>query len=199
MANSNLLSDLEAYRNQAMADLVFKNVSGAERFFAYVGPNGKNIANNAVALVSKRDSDFIGTLAKQAMSRDIANGNIKFGNKGVTFYTVDFPAGDDGGAETVVIPEAGTVVGLYAVTNAACAGTEVVTATVAGNSIVDATGDNDQLVAASAASGKAKSMSLNATAANLTFNGRSTLSVAISNFATNDDATIVVAVAHHTL
>lgn len=199
MANSNLLSDLEAYRNQAMADLVFKNVSGAERFFAYVGPNGKNIANNAVALVSKRDSDFIGTLAKQAMSRDIANGNIKFGNKGVTFYTVDFPAADDGGAETVVIPEAGTVVGVYAVTNAGCEGGEVVTATVAGNSIVDTTGTNDELVAASAASGKAKSMALSGTAANLTFKGRSTLSVAISNFATDDAATIVVAVAHHTL
>lgn len=199
MANSNLLSDLEAYRNQAMADLVFKNVSGASRFFAYVGPNGQTVANNAVALVSKRDSDFIGTLAKQAMSRDIANGNIKFGNKGVTFYTVDFPAGDDGGAVTMVIPEAGTVVGLYAVTNAACAGNEVVVAVIGSNSIVDLTDDNDQLVAASAASGKAKSMALNATPANLTFKGGSTLGISITNFATNDDATIVVAVAHHTL
>ena len=199
MANSNLLGDLELYRNQAMADLVFKNVSGGERFFAYVGPNGDTLANNEVALVSKRDSDFIGTLAKQAMSRDIANGNIKFGNKGVTFYTVDFPAGDDGGAETVVIPEAGTVVGIYAVTNAGCEGTEVVTATIGGDSIVDVTGTNDQLVIASAASGKAKSMSLSGTAANLTFKGRSTLLVGISNFTGDDAATIVVAVAHHTL
>lgn len=199
MANSNLLGDLELYRNQAMADLVFKNVSGGERFFAYVGPNGDTLANNEVALVSKRDSDFIGTLAKQAMSRDIANGNIKFGNKGVTFYTVDFPATDDGGAETVVIPEAGTVVGVYAVTNAGCEGGEVVTATIGGNSIVNVTGTNDELVIASAASGKAKSMSLSGTAANLTFKGRSTLSVAISSFTGDDAATIVVAVAHHTL
>ena len=199
MANSNLLGDLELYRNQAMADLVFKNVSGGERFFAYVGPNGDTLADNEVALVSKRDSDFIGTLAKQAMSRDIANGNIKFGNKGVTFYTVDFPAIDDGGAETVVIPEAGTVVGIYAVTNAGCEGGEVVTATIGGNSIVDTAGTNDQLVIASAASGKAKSMSLSGTAAHLTFKGRSTLSVGITSFTGDDAATIVVAVAHHTL
>ena len=199
MANSNLLGDLELYRNQAMADLVFKNVSGGERFFAYVGPNGDTLANNEVALVSKRDSDFIGTLAKQAMSRDIANGNIKFGNKGVTFYTVDFIAGDDGAAENVVIPEAGTVVGIYAVTNAGCEGTEVVTATIGGTSIVDTAGTNDELVIASAASGKAKSMSLSGTAANLTFKGRSTLSVGISSFTGDDAATIVVAVAHHTL
>lgn len=199
MANSNLLGDLELYRNQAMADLVFKNVSGGERFFAYVGPNGDTLANNEVALVSKRDSDFIGTLAKQAMSRDIANGNIKFGNKGVTFYTVDFIATDDGGNETVVIPEAGTVVGIYAVTNAGCEGTEVVTATIGGTSIVDTAGTNDELVIASAASGKAKSMSLSGTAANLTFKGRSTLLVGISNFTGDDAATIVVAVAHHTL
>lgn len=199
MANSNLLGDLELYRNQAMADLVFKNVSGGERFFAYVGPNGDTLADNEVALVSKRDSDFIGTLAKQAMSRDIANGNIKFGNKGVTFYTVDFPAGDDGGAETVVIPEAGTVVGIYAVTNAGCEGGEAVTATIGSSPIVSTAGTNEELVAASAASGKAKSMSLSGTAANLTFKGRSTLSVAISSFTGDDAATIVVAVAHHTL
>ena len=199
MANSNLLGDLELYRNQAMADLVFKNVSGGERFFAYVGPNGDTLADNEVALVSKRDSDFIGTLAKQAMSRDIANGNIKFGNKGVTFYTVDFIAGDDGGAETVVIPEAGTVVGIYAVTNAGCEGGEAVTATIGSSPIVSTAGTNEELVAASAASGKAKSMSLSGTAANLTFKGRSTLSVAISSFTGDDAATIVVAVAHHTL
>ena len=60
-------------------------------------------------------------------------------------------------------------------------------------------GTNEELVAASAASGKAKSMSLSGTAANLTFKGRSTLSVAISSFTGDDAATIVVAVAHHTL
>jgi len=191
MANSNLLTDLESYRNFAMASHVYRNTSGAARFFAYIGPNGKELASGATEVVDMRASDFFGTLEKQAIARDLAAGNIRYGNNGVTLYHFRF-AGGTGTAQTTAAIMPGRVVGMFVMTEAGAAGDEAITATVAGTSIVAA---SQTAVANSEASGKAKAVSLNTTDANLnTVPG--TISVSLSNTASGDTITVVVAIAH---
>ena len=191
MANSNLLADLENYRKFALTTHVFKNTSGAERFFAYAGPNGKKMASNEVLLVQRREMDWSGVLAKQALNRDLALGNVKYGSTGVTLYHFRFNAA--GTAQTVAAIAPGRVVGVFAMTEAGATGDEAITATVAGTSIVTAA---QTLVAASETTAKAKEVTLNATDANLnTVPG--TISVSLTNMGAGDIATIVVAIAHH--
>jgi hypothetical protein len=190
MANNNALTDLENYRKFATATHVFKNTSGASRFFAYIGPNGKELANNETHIVEERSSDFNGVLAKQALSRDLASGAVKFGNKGVTLYHVRFNGA--GTAQTIPIPMAGRCVGVFCVTEAGADGTEAVTATVASTSVVAA---SQTVTANSASSDKAKALNLSATDDNLNI-VPGTLSVSMSNMTSGDIITVVVAIAH---
>lgn len=97
MADNNLITDFEDYRNAAVATDVFRNTSGADRFFAYVGPNGKTLSALGPNNIHRGGEVFIsadsfvhpqGILAKQAIARDLALGNIKVGNKGVTIVRV---------------------------------------------------------------------------------------------------------------
>lgn len=191
MANSNLLADLENYRKFALTTHVFKNTSGAERFFAYAGPNGKKMASNEVLLVQRREMDWSGVLAQQALNRDLALGNVKYGSTGVTLYHFRFNGA--GSAQSFTATAPGRVVGVFAMTEAGAAGDEVISASVAGTSIVTA---GQLLIAASETTGKAKEVTLNATDANLnTVPG--SISVSFSNGGAGDIATIVVAIAHH--
>ena len=48
MADNNTYGEFESYRKFQNATEVFKNTSGAERFFAYIGSLGKTLANNEV-------------------------------------------------------------------------------------------------------------------------------------------------------
>lgn len=191
MANSNLLADLENYRKFALTTHVFKNTSGAERFFAYAGPNGKKMASNEVLLVQRREMDWSGVLAQQALNRDLALGNVKYGSTGVTLYHFRFNGA--GSAQSFTATAPGRVVGVFAMTEAGAAGDEVISASVAGTSIVTA---GQLLIAASETTGKAKEVTLNGTDANLnTVPG--SISVSFSNGGAGDIATIVVAIAHH--
>lgn len=191
MADNNQLTDLENYRKLAMATHVYRNVSGSKRFFAYVGPNGKELDSGATEIVDMRASDFFGVLEKQAIARDLAAGNIRYGNNGVTLYHFRF-AGGTGLAQTAVATMPGRVVGMFVMTEANAAGDEVITATVAGTSIV-ATAQT--ATANSATTGKAKEVTLSATDGNLnTVPG--TISVALSNTVSADIITVVVAIAH---
>ena len=150
MANNNLITDFEDYRNAAVATDVFRNTSGADRFFAYVGPNGKTLSalgpNNihrGGEVVVSADS-FVhpqGILAKQAIARDLALGNIKVGNKGVTIVRIKSLTGTTAQTTTATgsgrivgawyVPTAGTATGNITITNpTATPNTGVVTATI---------------------------------------------------------------------
>jgi len=96
MANNNLIADFADYRKFVAATHVFKNTSGVSRFFAYIGPNGKELAAGPSGdlndgEVHVQEDSFVhpmGILAKQALNRDLSSGAVKYGNQGVTFYRV---------------------------------------------------------------------------------------------------------------
>jgi len=120
MANGNDLTDSETYRNSLMTTDVFKNTSGAKRFFAYVGPNGKELAVGAVELVQSSFVHPMGILEKQAILRDLSAGNIKYGKNGVTFYTIAGLSGTT--TATATVQFAGRVVGAWFVPVSGTAG-----------------------------------------------------------------------------
>jgi hypothetical protein len=193
MANNNLFTDLENYRKFATATHAYKNVSGGKRFFAYVGPNGKELDNGAVEVVEQRSSDFVGVLAKQALNRDLANGNIKFGQSGVTFYHLTLASNTANTSLTLHRP--GTVVGVFMRSNASLGGDETLVLTVGGTSVVSSTAP--VFTAANAEEGKAKEAAL-AAAASLAVAGQAAVSANIGGGAAGDTAEVVIAVAHHT-
>lgn len=193
MANNNAFSDLENYRKFATATHVYKNVSGGKRFFAYVGPNGKELNDGATEVVEHRDSDFMGVLAKQALNRDLANGQVKFGNSGVTLYHLSLAAADVN--DDLIITRPGTVVGVFMRSGAGLGGNETLVVTVDGKSVVNGA---PVFAAANAAADKAKEAGLNGTASNLTWGAQAAVSASIGSGASGDSADIVIAVAHHT-
>ena len=155
MADNNLITDFEDYRNAAVATDVFKNTSGADRFFAYVGPNGKTLSALGPNDIHRGGEVFIsadsfvhpqGILAKQAIARDLALGNIKVGNKGVTIVrvkgltsttAVDTTATGSGRVVGAwFVPTSGTTAGETTITNNTTSKT-IVAATV--NPLVAAT------------------------------------------------------------
>jgi hypothetical protein len=193
MADNNLFTDLENYRKFATATHVYKNVSGGKRFFAYVGPNGKELDNGAVEVTEQRSSDFVGVLAKQALNRDLANGNIKFGQSGVTLYHLTLSG--TAANTSLVMHRPGTVVGVFMRSVAQVTGNETLVLTVGGTSVVDATAP--VFAAFDAASDKVKEAAL-AAAANLAVAGQAAVSASIGGGASGDLVEVVVAVAHHT-
>lgn len=156
MANGNDLTDSETYRNSLMTTDVFKNTSGATRFFAYVGPNGKELASGAVELVQGNFVHPMGILEKQAVLRDLSAGNIKYGKNGVRFYTIAGLTGTT--AATATVQQGGRVVGAWFVPVSGTAGNGTITvattagalvATVAGTQIGDAANRVKELTVAS--------------------------------------------------
>ena len=170
MADNNLFSDLENYRKLSVATHIFKNTSGGSRFFAYVGPNGKELANNAVECISERAADFTGVLAKQAILRDMADAKIKFGTN-LDFYHLSLSSNTANTSLTIHKP--GTVVAVFMRTTAGLGGDETLVLTAGGTSVVNATAPI--FTAASATSGKAKEAALHATAANLVIAGQTAI------------------------
>jgi len=139
MANGNDLNDSETYRNALMATDVFKNTSGAARFFAYVGPNGKELASGAVELVQGNFAHQMGVLEKQAILRDLANGNVRYGKNGVRFYTVTGLTGTT--AKTAEVQQGGRVVGAWFIPVSGTAGNgTVVLASTAGSLVASTAG-----------------------------------------------------------
>lgn len=193
MSNNNLFTDLDNYRKFATATHVYKNVSGGKRFFAYVGPNGKELDNNAVEVTEQRSSDFVGVLAKQALNRDLANENIKFGQLGVTFYHLTLSG--TAANTSLVMHRPGTVVGVFMRSAAGLGGDETLVLTVGGTSVVSSTAP--VFTAANAAADKAKEAAL-AVAANLAVAGQAAVSASIGSGASGDSAEVIIAVAHHT-
>jgi len=134
MANGNELTDSATYRNALMTTDVFKNTSGALRFFAYVGPNGKELASGAVELVQGSFVHPMGILEKQAILRDLSAGNIKYGKSGVRFYTIANLTGNTAG--TAIVQSAGRVVGAWFVPVSGAAGTGTITVVTTAGSLV---------------------------------------------------------------
>ena len=171
MANNNLLTDFEDYRKFVTATSVFKNTTGVERFFAYVGPNGKNLAAgvtsnlvNGGEIVISEDS-FVhpqGILAKQAIARDLSAGAIKIGKSGVTIVRVKTLTGTT--AQTFTATGTGRIVGAFyqAMTGTATGAiTSCVNTTQSGAIVLIAAVATP---AANAATDRVKSLPLDATA-----------------------------------
>lgn len=168
MADNNQIADFSDYRKFVAATHVFKNTSGASRFFAYIGPNGKELAagpatDTADGEVYIHEDSFVhpmGILERQAISRDLAAGNIKYGNQGVSFYRVKSLTQTT--AQTLVMTRPGRVVGAWYVATAGSA-----TGTIA---IANTTQSNANIVTAvatslsNASTDKVKQLTVDATA-----------------------------------
>lgn len=169
MADNNQIADFADYRKFVTATHVFKNTSGAKRFFAYIGSNGKELepgpsGDLADGEVYIHEDSFVhptGILAKQAISRDLAAGNIKYGNQGVRFYRVKSLTQTT--AQTVAMPQAGRIVGAWYVATAGSATGNI--------TVVNTTQSNASVVAATetslsdAPTNKVKQLSVDATSA----------------------------------
>jgi hypothetical protein len=140
MANNNLIADFSDYRKFVSATHVFKNTSGIARFFAYVGPNGKELAAGPSGNVNEgevylHEDTFVhpmGILERQAISRDMAAGNLKYGNKGVDIYRIKGLT--QTAAQTLIMTKPGRVVGAFYVATAGSAtGTIAITNTTQSN------------------------------------------------------------------
>lgn len=168
MADNNQIADFADYRKFVAATHVFKNTSGAKRFFAYVGPNGKELeAGPASDLndgeVYVHEDSFVhpmGLLEKQAISRDMAAGNIKYGTQGVSFYRVKSLTQTT--AQTVTMTRPGRVVGAWYVATAGSAtGTIAIANTTQSANIVTAVATS----LSNATTDKVKQLTVDATAA----------------------------------
>lgn len=218
MANNNEFADLENYRKCLLATHFYKcGISGnpTDRFFGYIGPNGTTLAKvgSESTFTPLKPSNIlvegsfvhpVGLLAKQALSRDLANGDIKYGQDGVTFYT--FYTVNTTAGTSVTFTEPGTVVGVFAKSTAACAGDEVptfsITAPTAGATAVAAIAGSQvvpQFTSGASAANNVKELTLTTTWANRTFlaGATTTVSTTVGAGGTTDAVTYVVAVAHH--
>ena len=208
MANNNEFADLENYRKCLLATHFYKcGISGnpTDRFFGYIGPNGTTLAKvgSESTFTPLKPSNIlvegsfvhpVGLLAKQALSRDLALGDIKYGQNGVTFYHVNVSSTT---VTSLVLTQPGTVVGIFAKTTAQCTGAEVVAITIATASQVVAA---QTVTAFSSTANRAKELALTTTWADRTFAAGSATSIGFSAGNTaGDDATFVIAVAHHSL
>ena len=137
MPNGNDLTDHLSYRNSLLTTDVFKNTSGATRFFAYVGPNGKQLDSAAVELVQGNFVHPLGILAKQALNRDLASGAVKYGKNGVKFYTARGVTGTT--AQNLVVEAAGRIVGAWFIPKSGTAGNGTITVTSTAGSVVATT------------------------------------------------------------
>lgn len=218
MANNNEFADLENYRKCLLATHFYKtgttlsNGNPTDRFFGYVGPNGTTLAKIGSEVATNKPSNIlvegsfvhpVGLLAKQALSRDLANGDVKYGQDGVTFYT--FPTSSSTASTTIVtFTEPGTVVGVFAKSTGGCAGDEVPTFTItpAGGSAVAVIAANTvpAFTSGASAANNAKELTLTTTWANRTFvAGAATVVTTTTNAAAGDLVTYVLAVAHHSI
>lgn len=190
MADNNLIADFATYRTYLTSTSTYKNTSGATRFFAYIGPNGKTLDNNVVELVTDSFVHQQGILAKQAINRDLAAGFVKLG-KGVTFHTISGLTGTT--AKSVTATSPGKVVGIWykGATDAAAAGT-ITIASTEGNLVAGATA----VPLAAAATDKVKEFTL--VAAGQTIAANSVITATPASFGSNTGE-VIVAIAYHSI
>ena len=106
------LSSLANYRNLLLTTHCYKN-ENVTRFFGYVGPNGRNL--NAKECVAIQDS-FVhpqGVLARTALLRDVANGDVQYENAGVDFYSYVVGVGSAYAVTSSTFATSGRVLGLF--------------------------------------------------------------------------------------
>ena len=190
MADNNTFGEFESYRKFQNATEVFKNTSGVERFFAYIGPLGKKLVDNEVFVTQSSFVHPQGILARQALNRDISAGNLKYGNKGVTFHHLkDLTAS---AAQTFKTSGPGKVVAVYykGISDATTAGTITVGSTE-GNIVVGGT----VVPLFAAATNKVKEFTL--VAAGQVVGANSTITVTPVNGANYGE--VYVAIAYHTV
>lgn len=210
MANNNEFADLENYRKCLLATHFYKcGISGnpTDRFFGYIGPNGTTLAKvgSESAFTPLKPSNIlvegsfvhpVGLLAKQALSRDLALGDIKYGQNGVTFYTI--PTASNAASTTVfTFTEPGTVVGVFAKSTAQCDGTEVPTFTIGGTAVIAGSQVVPLFSSGASAANNVKELALTTTWANRTFAANAATVVTTTGGAAGDTVTYVLAVAHH--
>jgi len=189
MADNNTYGEFETYRKYQTATDVYKNTSGAKRFFAYVGPNGKELESNEVYIEQQSFVHPQGILDRQAMSRDLASGALKYGNKGVKFHLVTGITGTT--AQTFKADAPGKIVAVFfkGLTDATTAGT-VTVASTEGNVVAAGT----PVPLAAAATNKVKEFTL--ASAGTTVAAGSTITVTPAAFAGNTGE-MYVAIAYH--
>lgn len=86
------IRDFASYRNLLLATHTFKN-ENVTRFFGYVGFNGKNLGPKEVSVSQDSFVHPMGALARTAVLRDVSNGDLKYGNEGVSFVSKDLTGG----------------------------------------------------------------------------------------------------------
>lgn len=186
MAN---LYDFTSYVNNVAAKYVFKNTSGATRFFGFINTNGKEVADQEVVLVPENDLNFMGPVTRAAINSEVASGILKFGQHGVTFYA--FKVDNGAFSSTQQLTRAGKVVGVYVADRTGTTGTNVV-ATLRGNDLTNGT------VALPAAATACAEYTLTSTTANLVCKAGDALVLGVSANPTAGHTTVViVAIAHH--
>ena len=190
MADNNTFGEFESYRKFQNANEVFKNTSGVERFFAYIGSLGKTLANNEVFVTQSSFVHPQGILARQALNRDISAGNLKYGNKGVTFHHLTGITNTT--AQTFKTSGPGKVVAVYfkGLVDAGAAGT-ITVASTEGNIVAALTA----VPLAAASTNKVKEFTL--AAAGQVVGANSTITVTPASFSTNTGE-VYVAIAYHT-
>lgn len=189
MANNNTYGEFDNYRKYQTATEVYKNTSGAERFFAYIGPNGKSLASNEVYVQQESFVHPQGILARQAMNRDISSGALKYGNKGVTFHHLTGLTGTT--AQTFKTNGPGKIVAAFykGLTDAGAAGT-ITVASTEGNVVAGGTA----VPLAAATTNAVKEFTI--ASAGATVAGNSTITVTPASFGSNTGE-IYIAIAYH--
>jgi len=211
MANNNEFADLENYRKCLLATHFYKcGISGTptDRFFGYVGPNGTTLAKvgSEATFTPLKPSNIlvegsfvhpVGLLAKQALSRDLANGDVKYGQDGVTFYTFTTSAGT-ASSTVVTFTEPGTVVGVFAKSTGGCDGTEVPSFTIGAIAVI-AANTVPVFTSGASAANNVKELTLTATWSARTFAANTATVVTTTGGTSGDLVTYVLAVAHHSI
>ena len=210
MANNNEFADLENYRKCLLATHFYKtgttlsNGNPTDRFFGYIGPNGTTLAKVGSETATTKPSNIlvegsfvhpVGLLAKQALSRDLANGDIKYGQDGVTFYTF-VSAAATASTTVATFTQPGTVVGVFAKSTAGCDGTEVPTFTIGAIAVIAGSQVVPQFSSGASAANNVKELALTTTWSARTFAANSITAINTNGGGT-DSVTYVLAVAHH--
>lgn len=86
------LRDFASYRNLLLATHTFKNET-VTRYFGYVGFNGRVLGPKEVFAAQDSFVHPMGSLARTALLRDVSNGDLKYGNEGVSFVSKDLTGG----------------------------------------------------------------------------------------------------------
>lgn len=106
------LSSLSNYRNLLLSTHCYKN-ENITRFFGYIGTGGKTLNAKEVSTFQDTFVHPQGVLARSAMLRDVGNGDLKYGNAGIEFYSYVVGNGSANAVTTSAFTKSGRIVGLF--------------------------------------------------------------------------------------